>query len=174
MKRSKIPSNLAKNASKLHKKIGILLTESHVNPGFKSNREKFDWAILGLNVIIEVHGEQHYKPVCFGGISEEEAIEKYRDTKRRDSNKEEAAHMAGWAYVVVKYNEKDITEEELSNRIKEALAGIIITKSMGKIAKMIEESTKKKAKIQNKGFQKGKTKYKWPTRKLQSKNTLRS
>jgi hypothetical protein len=185
MKRSKIPSNLAKNASKLHKKIGILLTESHVfrgyeirqeyrvsdvNPGFKSNREKFDWAILGLNVIIEVHGEQHYKPVCFGGISEEEAIEKYRDTKRRDSNKEEAAHMAGWAYVVVKYNEKDITEEELSNRIKEALAAVIVTKSMDKIAKMMEESAnKKKARIQSRGFQKNKAKYQWPKKKIQSR-----
>lgn len=185
MKKSKVPAKLARNASKLHKKIGTLLTESHVfrgyeirqeyrvsdvNPEFKSNREKFDWVILGLNVVIEVHGEQHYSPVCFGGISEEEAIEKYKDTKKRDREKKEAACMMGWAYVVVKYDEKDITEEELSYKIKQALAKIIITKSMYKINKMTEKSNnEKKAKIQSRGFQKKDGKYQWPKKKIQSK-----
>jgi hypothetical protein len=96
MKTSKIPTNLAKNASQLHKHIGELLVQlypgyqirqeycvSKVNPEFISGREKFDWVIVKLNVVIEVHGEQHYLPVCFGGISEEKAIKEFREKKSR-------------------------------------------------------------------------------------------
>ena len=133
MKKTKTPHELAANASKLHKHIGELLTSStvlknyeirqeyrvsDVNPTYKSNREKFDWVILGLKVIIEIHGEQHYGPVCFGGIDISEAKRFYRKTLERDAAKRQAAQGAGWTYLVVKYTEKSLTGEELEQRIR--------------------------------------------------------
>jgi hypothetical protein len=133
MKRTKPPSKLAANASKLHKRILELLTSDNspyrfydirqeypvkkVNPEFKSGREKFDIVIFGLNVVIEVHGEQHFGIVCFGGKSEEEAKEDLIKRKRVDRKKQQAAEDAYWAYVMIRYDEKNITLEELNNKI---------------------------------------------------------
>lgn len=186
MKRAKTALQTAKNASKLHKHVGRLLSElfpnyevrqeysvSRVNPGFASNREKFDWAVLGLNIIVEIHGQQHYRPVCFGGITLDEAKAIFRRRQDKDEEKQEAASKAGWAYLVVKYTEKDISLEELSTRVSQAI----------KDASPAEEivPAKPKAKIQNRGFQqraeyrqkilsrpfqKPKGGYKWPTRKI--------
>jgi len=170
MKTSKSPQQLAKNASKLHKRIGELLTcedspyknyeirqeyhVSKVNPDYKSNREKFDWVILGLNVVIEIMGEQHFSYVCFGGVDIEEAKRNFLQRLRLDERKQTAAETALWAYVVVKYTEKKITLEELVVKISEALStvpdGIYIQfKSKVKMPK--------------------KDNYQWPTRKLQSR-----
>ncbi len=175
MKRAKTPQQLAKNASKLHKHVGQLLVGlfpnyevrqeypvSKVHVGFKSNREKFDWVVLGLNVVVEVHGEQHYRPVCFGGITGDQAKRNFRKRQEVDWDKQDAAQRAGWAYLVVKYDEKKMTAEELSSRISEAIEN----------SKPAEEITpaKPKAKIQGRGFQKIEGyKHKWPTRQIPSR-----
>lgn len=171
MKTSKLPTDLAKNASKLHKRVGELLVAenspyrfyeirqeymvSKVNPEYPSNREKFDWAIIGLNVVIETMGEQHYKPIKFGGISIEEA---YRNLKRRiilDNNKQLAAKMAGWAYVVVSYKEKNIDISVLSEKISKAID--IVVEDINKP----EKSHKQKIPTRKN--------YTWPTRKIQNR-----
>ena len=136
-KNSKIPSNFAKNASKLHKRILDLVTcedspykfytvrqeyrVSEINPDFKSNREKFDIVILELQLVIECHGKQHYRHVCFGGISEEEAKRIFKKQQQRDEKKKSAAIEAGWAYVVVSYKESAIELDKLIERISEAI-----------------------------------------------------
>lgn len=176
MKRSRLPTQTAKNASKLHKRIGELLTCEHsqfanyelrqeynvskVNPDYSSNREKFDWAILGLDVVIEIHGEQHYRPVCFGGMTEDQAQKNFKRRQELDEEKRLAAEEACWSYVVVKYTEKDITLQELTTRILDA----IIASKEGSY-----DPKKQKAKIQSRGFQKQDGKYNWPKRKLQSR-----
>lgn len=170
LKKSKLPTQLAKNASKLHKRIGELLTSknsifanyelrqeyhvSKINPDYSSNREKFDWAILGLNVVIEVHGEQHFRPVCFGGVTADEAERNFRRRLELDEEKKLAAEEACWGYVVVKYNEKDITIEDLTQRIIDACS----KKNSG-----VYRPKKKKAKIPQR------EKSSWPKRKLQSR-----
>jgi hypothetical protein len=137
MKKTKLPGELAENASRLHRYIGELLTSeesnfknfeirqeyrvSLVNPEFKSNREKFDWVILGLNVVIEVHGKQHQAPVCFGGITKDVAEINFINRLKLDELKMKTAEVAGWAYVVVWYYEHEITLEELTQRIFKAL-----------------------------------------------------
>jgi len=174
MKTSKLPTQLAKNASKLHKHIGKLLVElfphnivrqeypvSKVNPSFKSNREKFDWVVLGINVVVEVHGQQHYKPVCFGGITIDEAKIIFRKRQEVDWEKQEAAFKAGWAYLVVKYTETKLSAEGLLSRVSEAI-------EESKTAEEIK-SARPKAKIQSRGFQKHEGKYKWPKRKIQTR-----
>ena len=174
MKKSKLPQQLAKNASKLHKHVGKLLVQlfpgyevrqeypvNKINLGFKSGREKFDWIVLGLNVVIEAHGIQHFKKTCFGGITGDEAKRNFRKQRERDWKKEEAVREAGWAYVVVKYTEKDITLAELSSKILEAIKD-------SQIAKEIVPA-KFKVKLQSRGFQKPQNGYQWPTRKIQSR-----
>lgn len=177
MKRSKLPTQLAKNASKLHRHIGQLLTDSQfanyelrqeyhvskVNPDYSSNREKFDWAIIGLNVVIEIHGEQHYRPVCFGGMTQDQAEKNFRRRQELDEEKKLAAEEACWAYVVVKYTEKEITLQDLTDKITEA-----VTNSK----EGIYTQNKPKAKIQGRGFQKSDN-YNWPKKKIQSRGFQR-
>lgn len=132
MKRSKRPEQLAKNASKLHKRILELLSENtfraweirqeypvnQVNTSFPSGREKYDVVILSpVKLVIEIHGEQHEKRVCFGGIDGDTAKRNLRKRQEVDDLKEKAAREAGWGYLVVWYYEAKITSEELLERI---------------------------------------------------------
>jgi len=168
MKQSKIPSKLQKSASALHKAVGEVLTSSKVfenfeirqeyrvsaiNPSFPSNREKFDWVILGVKVVIECHGKQHTVPARFGGISQEEAERKLRQTQDRDYEKQKAAEEAGWTYIIVQYNE-EVTEELVTERIKEAMAAQIIERTFKKLETLV--AAKPKAKIPSP------KKYNWP------------
>jgi len=131
-KDSRFKKSYRKNASKLHKTIGRILRTSksfknysiyqeypvnRINSNFKSGREKFDWIIKDLKIIIECHGQQHYFPVNFGGISDEEAISKFRKQQYQDRIKKKAAEQAGWTYIVVKYDEK-ITVALLLSKIE--------------------------------------------------------
>jgi very-short-patch-repair endonuclease len=172
MKTSRIPTNLAKNASKLHKRVGELLVQLYpgyeirqeycvkkVNPEFSSGREKFDWVILKLNVVCEIHGEQHYKIVCFGGITEEEATKNLEKRKQVDAEKQKAAEEAGWAYIIIPYWDNKIDSDSLKKLIIEAIQN-------AKPYKVFNE--KEKPKIQSRGFQKPpeRHKYKWPKKKI--------
>jgi len=168
---TKIPTNLADNASKLHKRIGELLVElypnnlvrqelsvSYINPDFKSKREKIDWCVLDLYLAIEVHGEQHYRPVCFGGVSEEQAKKNLLKRQEVDELKENAVRDAGWTYLIVPYWEKDLT----LNDLKTAITAELINN---------DKEVKKKepqSKIKSRGFQQKPEgyKHKWPKKKL--------
>jgi hypothetical protein len=123
MKTSRFRHSYRENSSRLHRKVGEILRApagyfsgykiyqeypvQKVNPDWHSGRHHFDWVILDLRVIIEVHGEQHYKPVCFGGISEEEAEAKLTQQQMSDAAKREAALDAGWAYVAIPWDMVD-------------------------------------------------------------------
>lgn len=130
MKSSRFQYEYRKSSSKLHKQVGDILRNSlfkhnkiyqeypvnKINPSFPSGREKFDWYIKDLNLIIEVHGEQHYRPVCFGGISAEEAEINFKRQQFRDMLKRDAAEAVGATYIIVKFDEK-INEDLLIDRI---------------------------------------------------------
>ena len=176
MKLSKTIHQTAKNASKLHKRIGELLTcdesmfkyydvrqeyrVSEINPSFNSNREKFDYIILQLKLVIEIHGLQHKKPCCFGGITIEEATRRFQKQIERDRLKKQAALDAGWSYLVIWYNEKDITLKELTQKAVEAMERDFKPKDI--------VPARRKQKIQSRGIQKPPEGYKkqWPKRKL--------
>lgn len=120
----------AANASKLHQAFGNMLMEAGYEsytivqepmvkdlcPGYKP-KHRFDYYVQELNVIVELHGEQHYEPVEFGGISEQEARLNYIRQVRCDARKMEAALNAGYAYVVFD-NIKDITHDNFVLRLK--------------------------------------------------------
>jgi len=176
MKKSKDQYQTAENASKLHKHVGELLVElfplfevrqeysvSSVNPEFTSNREKFDWVVLGLRLAIEVMGEQHFRPVCFGGIEIDKAKVNFRKQQERDQEKKEAAVRAGWVYVTVKYDEQDITADQLMNRI--------YVKGLSREVAADIAPPKPKIRIIGRGFAKKPEghKHQWPTKKIPSK-----
>lgn len=134
-KQSRLKQDYRANASKLHRAVGDMLRESPILSGYRiyqeypvnmispyydSGREKFDWIIMDLMVVIECHGQQHYQPVRFGGITEEEAQANYAQQIIRDMLKKEAAIRAGWTYVVFKYDEKDTSIKALMNKIDQA------------------------------------------------------
>lgn len=180
MKKSKLPRELTKNASKLHRHVGELLQNirefngyeirqeypvKKVNSEHSSGREKFDWVILGARIIIECHGEQHYKPTQFGGISKEEAKRNLVKQQERDENKRRAAQEAGWTYVVVSHEEADINESELSEKVKETLAASLISRVTDNMWKKVKEA----AENNSKPLKTKKRKYKWPKRKIPSR-----
>ena len=174
MKQSKPPQKLAANASKLHKRIGTLLQNmpifigceirqeyrvSDVNDKFPSNKEKFDWVILGVNIVIECHGKQHYEPTRFGGVKDDvKTTRNFMKLQDRDLAKKAAAEEAGWAYVVVNYDELDITEEELHRRITQACIELSMSNTKPKLEELLNKGRKNK----DSQIQKIKNKSNWP------------
>ena len=83
--------------------------------------------IIDLKLVIECHGEQHYREVCFGGIDLEEASDKLLDQRRRDSNKAQAAIDAGWTYIVIPHwDYKKVDEQYVLDLYREHLNNIIV------------------------------------------------
>lgn len=114
------------NASKLHKSIGDILKTSNLFSNYKiyqeypvnkinylypNGRHKFDWVILDILLIIEVHGEQHYKPVTFGGITQEKAYDLFIYQKYKDNIKMQAALEAGFTYIAIPFTDINIVDE---------------------------------------------------------------
>ena len=132
MKTSRFRYSYRKSASSLHRKVGEALRDSDifkhqqiyqeypvnkVAKDYAFGSHHFDWVIPGLRVVIEVHGEQHYYPVAFGG-DQQEAEEAFKKTQIRDRQKQVAALNAGWTYVVIPYTDKGkITDAFLYNLI---------------------------------------------------------
>jgi len=102
-----------------HYKIYQEYPVNKVNPKFLSGRHKFDWYVKDLNLVIEVHGQQHFSPICFGGISEEEADRNLARQIVKDAMKEDAALNANATYIVIRYDE-EINDEILLQKILNA------------------------------------------------------
>ena len=130
MKTSRFKYEYRKSASKQHKLVGEILRTSEffsqyqsfqeypvslVNTNYPHSREHYDWIVKELKLVIEVMGEQHFKPVQFGGITLEEAEEQFHCTKIRDRAKKRAAIEAGWTYITINYSDKDIMADDLIN-----------------------------------------------------------
>lgn len=133
MKSSRFQFEYRKSSSKRHKLVGEILRNSpyfqtyihyqeypveRVSSDWDSGREHFDWVVPTLKLVIEVHGEQHYKPVRFGGISAEEATEAFKEQRIRDADKRNAALSAGWTYVAIS-PEVNITDEWILEQYRE-------------------------------------------------------
>jgi very-short-patch-repair endonuclease len=118
MKNKRFQHKYRENASNLHKAVGDCLRESElfgtqeiyqeypvnkVNPKYANGRHKFDWVLPTIKLVVECHGQQHYKVVNFGYDTIEEAIDAFRDCKSRDNSKMDAALDAGYTYIVIPY-----------------------------------------------------------------------
>lgn len=126
MKARRFRYGYRKTASALHKRVGDCIRScvalsgyqilqeypvNRINPSFDSGREKFDWVILDLHIILECHGEQHYRPVTFGGIGLNEARLRFESQQERDLAKKESAITAGWSYISIPYTDEDKISE---------------------------------------------------------------
>lgn len=135
MKSSRFRYSYRDNASKLHRMVGDFLRGSkifggyeiyqeypvnRVNPHYDTGRHHFDWVIPALKLVVECHGEQHYKVVNFGYDTEEEARAAFLEGKQRDQAKCRAAMDAGYAYIVIPYTVKEIDEDEFFDLYEEA------------------------------------------------------
>lgn len=55
--------------------------------------------------MLELHGEQHYKPTNFGSMSYEKIHKSFADSTIRDDLKKEAALEFNFKYVSISYKE---------------------------------------------------------------------
>src|ERR1700674_5832261 len=106
-KRARFAFRYRKSTSKFHKKVGEILRDSPIFKNFKLYQEypvtwinpqmtslarcHYDWVLLDLKVVIEVHGQQHFQQTRFGGISEDEAQQRFEEQTQRDYAKQLAA-----------------------------------------------------------------------------------
>ena len=135
MKNSRFKHDYRLSASKLHKAIGEALRTgpfklmkvyqeypvSRVLPGYPHTNQHFDWVVMDMKVVIEGHGAQHYKPVCWSkDMTPEEAQDNLAAVKFRDNQKLQAAVDAGFTYIAIPYTEiKLINSLYLVDKIQE-------------------------------------------------------
>lgn len=106
------------SATPNEKKLGDILKRR----GFKIERQKkyddcrdqlplpFDIYLLEYNILIEYDGEQHYKPVNFGGISDDDAHTNFLKTQYHDSIKTQYCQNNNISLIRVPYWEKNNLE----------------------------------------------------------------
>ena len=83
------------NSTSMEQQIAQVLTNHNIvyKPQFSFNDCKdkrklpFDFYLPDYNILVEYDGQQHYRPVNFGGISDEKAFENFKKTQRHDSIK---------------------------------------------------------------------------------------
>ena len=78
---------------------------------------RFDFYLSDYNCVIEVMGEQHYRPVKFGGTKDTKAEENFEKTKIRDSIKKQYCQDHSIKFIEIKYPELDNLEEILDKEI---------------------------------------------------------
>lgn len=78
----------------------------------------FDFYLPNNNICIEYDGEQHFKPITFGGISESESEINYQETLIKDNLKTEYCKNHNIKLIRIKYNySKEQIKEILSANI---------------------------------------------------------
>ncbi len=115
-------NNQRENSSKLHKTARELLKKmfpvhtilEEVNlPGSSQKRSlSADFVLLDLKLMIEVHGEQHYK---FNSFYHSSVFEFVR-SKKRDTNKKQWAELNGFTLIVLPFNKIYEWEELINGR----------------------------------------------------------
>lgn len=83
---------------------------------YYDNRHRFDWYIPDLNLVIELHGQQHYHLTNRGNVGAAQAERDFKEGRARDHMKKLAAEEAGYKYVEISY--KEYTKLD-SQRLKE-------------------------------------------------------
>ena len=96
---------------------------------------RLDAFLITLKVGWEYNWEQHYEPVCFGGISFEEAQQNLRKQQERDQRKKELCEEQNITLITIKYTE-ELTKDLCYKRLKEVLNST----TTNKIKKIIKKS----------------------------------
>ena len=89
--------------------------------GKSEKRLEIDIFVVGLKLAIEYDGKQHFKPIRFGGISAERAIENFKRRRQLDNikNKKIKEHIEDIRYFIrFNYKEK-MTKEYVIEKLKQ-------------------------------------------------------
>ena len=78
----------------------------------------FDFYLPDYNILVEYDGQQHYRPVNFGGISDEKAFENFKTTQRHDSIKTAYCEFNKIPLLRIPYWESKNIEQILLDYIK--------------------------------------------------------
>ena len=84
---------------------------------YSNSLDAVDWYIDELNVVLELHGVQHYKMQSFGSKDSYANQKKaFNNIKYRDNRKMHALMSAGYTYKVISYKDaKKISSDYLKN-----------------------------------------------------------
>jgi len=115
------------SASKAHKQLGKLLRSILILRKLRTYQEypvgdsrlHVDWFIKDLSLAIEVQGEQHFRPVAFGGDIVE-AEKRFKKQQELDAEKRRLCSQLGWKLIEFRYDE-EINEETVLEKITTAL-----------------------------------------------------
>lgn len=115
------------NGLSIETRIGEILQQYKITyipqysfDGCKNKRKlPFDYYIPEYNIAIEYDGEQHYKPVNFGGISDKEAQENLKITQHHDEIKTKYCQNNNIPLIRIPYWEKKNLEDILISSIKQ-------------------------------------------------------
>ena len=102
-----------KFASFFLSKKGVLFKEQYGFDDLKSDKNKkllFDFYLPDYNTLLEIDGDAHYKPIRFGGITYEEAMENFKQQKIRDEVKNNYCLKNNIKLLRVKYLNGNILE----------------------------------------------------------------
>lgn len=137
MQRSKWKNKhfVKEDASKLHLALQDILLNSPSFKNFQAYQEVpvsalvktkeilyIDWFIESLNVIIELHGIQHYKPTSFTNVGKTKTQFNFIAATHRDSKKKYLLKEAGYTFIEIPYTDlKLLNEQYLLNKIQEQL-----------------------------------------------------
>lgn len=124
-------------------------------------RLRLDGFVKQLKLGFEYDGIQHFKHVPRFHKTKKEFLE----AQERDKRKAQLCTEKGIILIRVKYNE-ELSEELLKEKIRLATTKDLVEKSENKFEEIKKIAINKKAKIQNRGFQKPIGGYKWPKRKI--------
>lgn len=72
-------------------------------PMYEYKNHHFDWFIKELDLIVELHGKQHYKLTNYGNISADDMLVNFRNLQFRDGLKALAAKTLNYGYVAIPY-----------------------------------------------------------------------
>ncbi len=67
----------------------------------------FDFYLPNINCVIEIDGEHHRKPVCYGGISESDAVENFKIQKKKDKIKDRYCKLNKIKMIRIEYDGKN-------------------------------------------------------------------
>jgi hypothetical protein len=85
---------------------------------YPNNRDAIDWYVDELNVVIELHGKQHYEQVSFGYRPYHEAKKDFHNIQYRDDRKKTHLVDSGYTYVEISYKAAtSLTAEYIKNKI---------------------------------------------------------
>lgn len=137
MKKWKTQYKKIDNASKFHEELREIFTShsffkllhcyQEVNvkdliPEYEYTNHHYDWFIQELNLIIELHGKQHYSMANFGNSSYDTAVKNFQDIQKRDSTKKRAAKENNFLFLEISYKSYNkLNAEEIIKNIKDLL-----------------------------------------------------